>query len=58
MVLFHHESFSRGDDEVDEEKNRRNMHRDMTYEKHQSLRNMTLSIVRFLRRRRITTDSR
>lgn len=58
VVLFHHESFSRGDDEVDEEKNRRNMHaRDMTYENIQSLRNMTLSIVRFLRRRRITTDS-
>lgn len=38
VVLFHHESFSRGDDEVDEEKNRRNMHaRDMTYEKHPKL---------------------
>ncbi len=38
VVLFHHESFSRGDDEVDEEKNRRNMHaRDMTYEKHPEL---------------------
>lgn len=38
VVLFHHESFSRGDDEVDEEKNRRNMHaRDMTYEKHPRL---------------------
>ena len=38
VVLFHHESFSRGDDEVDEEKNRRNMHaRDMTYEKHPGL---------------------
>ena len=38
VVLFHHESFSRGDDEIDEEKNRRNMHaRDMTYEKHPKL---------------------
>ena len=38
VVLFHHESFSRGDDEVDEEKNRRNMHaRDLTYEKHPKL---------------------
>lgn len=38
VVLFHHESFSRGDDEVDEEKNRRNMHaRDMVYEKHPEL---------------------
>lgn len=38
VVLFHHESFSRGDDEVDEEKNRRNMHaRDMVYEKHPRL---------------------
>lgn len=38
VVLFHHESFSRGDDEIDEEKNRRNMHaRDMTYEKHPRL---------------------
>ena len=36
--FLHHESFSRGDDEVDEEKNRRNMHaRDMTYEKHPKL---------------------
>lgn len=38
VVLFHHESFSRGDDEVDEEKNRRNMYaRDMVYEKHPKL---------------------
>ena len=38
VVLFHHESFSRGDDEVDEEKNRRNMHaRDKVYEKHPEL---------------------
>ena len=38
VVLFHHESFSRGDDEIDEEKNRRNMYaRDMTYEKHPRL---------------------
>lgn len=38
VVLYHHESFSRGDDEVDEEKNRRNMWaRDLTYEKHPQL---------------------
>lgn len=35
VVLYHHESFSRGDDEIDEEKNKRNMcARDITYMKH------------------------
>ena len=35
VVLYHHESFSRGDDEIDEAKNRLNMRaRDITYTKH------------------------
>lgn len=35
VILYHHESFSRGDDEIDEGKNRRNMYaRDLVYKKH------------------------
>lgn len=38
VCLYHHESFSRGDDEIDEEKNKRNMRaRDLTYIKHPAL---------------------
>lgn len=38
VVLYHHESFSRGDDEVDDEKNRRNMKaRELTYKSHPQL---------------------
>ncbi len=38
VCLYHHESFSRGDDEIDEEKNKRNMRaRDLTYMKHPAL---------------------
>lgn len=38
VVLYHHESFSRGDDEIDEDKNKRNMlARERTYSNHPGL---------------------